>query len=155
MLAYELTVKASRCKMGKTETDGDLERRQFVRFDAAFPAIVKLYVRGRGGIITTLVNGETVKVSLERMCVELGLSDYIDIISLVEAAMNKIGVDVGVTLIAGGVDFSASAEIMWFKRRGEDRLRIGVRFMGMNRDDRSIWNRVLLSLGEDVQTVEA
>jgi hypothetical protein len=141
--------------MGKTETDGDLERRQFVRFDAAFPAIVKLYVRGRGGIITTLVNGETVKVSLERMCVELGLSDYIDIISLVEAAMNKIGVDVGVTLIAGGVDFSASAEIMWFKRRGEDRLRIGVRFMGMNRDDRSIWNRVLLSLGEDVQTVEA
>ncbi len=141
--------------MGKTETDGDLERRQFVRFDAAFPAIVKLYVRGRGGIITTLVNGETVKVSLKRMCVELGLSDYIDIISLVEAAMNKIGVDVGVTLIAGGVDFSASAEIMWFKRRGEDRLRIGVRFMGMNRDDRSIWNRVLLSLGEDLQTVEA
>ncbi len=141
--------------MGKTETDGDLERRQFVRFDAAFPAIVKLYVRGRGGIITTLVNGETVRVSLEEMCVEVGLSDYIDVVSLVEAAMYKIGVDVGVTLIAGGMDFSTSAEIMWFKRRGEDRLRMGVRFMGMNRDDRSIWNKVLISLGENVQTVQA
>lgn len=141
--------------MEKSETDAAPERKQFIRFDASFPAIVKLYVKGRGGIITTLVNGETVNVSLEKMCVEMGLSDYIDIISLVEAAMNKIGVDVGVTLIAGGVDFSASAEIMWFKRRGEDRLRIGVRFMGMNRDDRSIWNRVLLSLGEKVQTVEA
>jgi hypothetical protein len=141
--------------MGKTKTDGGRERRRFVRFDAAFPAIVRLYVRGRTGVITTLVNGETVNVSLEGMCVELGLSDYIDVISLVEAAMNKIGVDVGVTLIASGVDFSASAEIMWFKKRGEDRLRIGARFMGMNRDDRSIWNKVLLSLGERVQTIRA
>ena len=141
--------------MKKTKTYEDIEKRHFARFDAVFPAIFRLYVRGRSGIITILVNGETVHVSLEQMCVELGLSDYIDVISLVEAAMNRIGVDVGVTLIAGGMDFSASAEIMWFKRRAEDRLRIGVRFMGINRDDRSIWNKVLLSLGENVQTVQA
>jgi hypothetical protein len=30
-----------------------------------------------------------------------------------------------------------------------------VRFMGMNKDDRSIWNKVLISLGENVQRVEA
>lgn len=141
--------------MKKMEVYADPEKRKLVRLDAAFPVLVRLYIKGRAGIITTLVNGETVNVSLEEMCVELGLSDYIDVISLVEAAMNRIGVDVGVTLIAGGMDFSASAEIMWFKRRGEDRLRIGVRFMGINRDDRTIWNKVLLSLGENVQTVEA
>lgn len=54
---------------------------------------------------------------------ELGLSDYMDVVSLVEAAMYKIGLDVGVTLRAGGMDFSTSAEIMGFERRGEHRLR--------------------------------
>jgi|GEM_PF-1840641 hypothetical protein len=141
--------------MKKTKAYEDIEKSHFARFDAVFPAIFRLYVRGRNGIITILVNGETVHVSLKEMCVELGLSDYVDVVSLVEAAMYKIGVDVGVTLIAGGVDFSTSAEIMWFKRRGEDRLRMGVRFMGMNKDDRSIWNKVLISLGENVQRVEA
>lgn len=141
--------------MNNTKTYEDIEKRHFVRFDAVFPAIFRLYARSGSGIITTLVNGETVHVSLEEMCVELGLSDYIDVVSLVEAAMYKIGVDVGVTLIADGMDFSTSAEIMWFKRRGEDRLRMGVRFMGMNKDDRSIWNKVLISLRENVKTVQA
>ena len=63
--------------------------------------MLKLYVRSRTGIITTLINGETVNISLEGMCVELGLSDYIDIISLVEAAMSKTGVGVRVKLIVG------------------------------------------------------
>ena len=75
--------------------------------------------------------------------------------SMSEAAMNKIGVDVGVKLIAGGMNFRAIGEIMWFKRKGEDRLKMGVRFMGLNRDDRSIWNKVLLSLGEEAQAIEA
>ncbi len=116
--------------------------------------MLKLYVRGRTGIITTLINGETVNISLEGMCVELGLSDYIDIISLVEAGMNKIGVDVGVELIMGGMNFTAIGEIMWFKRQGEDHLRIGIDFMGLNREDRSMWNKLLLSLGEEAQTAE-
>jgi hypothetical protein len=141
--------------MGRTETYDGPEKRKSVRFDALFPVLLKLYVRGRTGIITVLINGETVNISLEGMCVELGLSDYVDVISLVEAAMNKIGVDVGVKLIAGGMNFRATGEVMWFKRKGEDHLRMGVRFMGMNRDDRSIWNRLLLSLAEEPQTVEA
>lgn len=53
------------------------------------------------------------------------------------------------------MNFRATGEVMWFKRKGEDHLRMGVRFMGMNRDDRSIWNRVLLSLGEEAQAIEA
>ena len=65
------------------------------------PVMLKLYVGSRTGIITTLINGETVNISLEGMCVELGLSDYIDIISLVEAAMSKTGVGVRVKLIVG------------------------------------------------------
>ena len=44
------------------------------------PVVLKLYVGSRTRIITTLINGETVNISLEGMCVELGLSDYIDII---------------------------------------------------------------------------
>lgn len=141
--------------MERTETYGGPEKRQFVRFDATFPVILKLYVRSRTGIMTTFINGETVNISLEGICVELGLSDYIDIISLVGAAMNKIGVDVGIELIAGGASLRATGEVMWFKRKGEDHLRMGVRFMGMNRDDRSIWNRVLLSSGEEAQAIEA
>ena len=140
--------------MRRTEIYDGPEKRKSVRFDALFPVLLKLYVRGRTGIITALINGETVNISLEGMCVELGISDYIDIVSLVEAAMNKIGVDVGVELIAVGVSFRAAGEIMWFKRKGEDHLRMGVRFMGMNGDDRSIWNRLLLSLAEEPQTVE-
>jgi hypothetical protein len=140
--------------MGRAETYDGPEKRKSVRFDALFPVLLKLYVRGRTGIITALINGETVNISLEGMCVELGISDYIDIVSLVEAAMSKIGVDVGVELIAVGVSFRATGEVMWFKRKGEDHLRMGVRFMGMNGDDRSIWNRLLLSLAEEPQTVE-
>ena len=137
--------------MGKKKAYRDHERRQSVRFEVPFPVMLKLYVRGRTGIITTLINGETVSISLEGMCVELGLSDYIDIISLIEAGMNKIGVDVGVELIVGGMNFTAIGEIMWFKKQGEDHLRIGIHFMGMNRDDRSIWNRLLLSSDERAQ----
>jgi hypothetical protein len=140
--------------MVKTEIYDGLEKRQSVRFEATFPIMLKLYVRGRTGIVTTLINGGTVNISLEGMCIELGLSDYIDIISLVEAAMNKIGVDVGVELIAGKMDFTAIGEIMWFKREAEDHLRIGVHFMGINRDDHSVWNKLLLSL-DDGQTAEA
>lgn len=140
--------------MGRTEGYDGPEKRKSVRFDALFPVLLKLYVRGRTGITTALINGETANISLEGMCIELGISDYIDIVSLVEAAMNKIGVDVGVELIAGGVSFRATGEVMWFKRKGEDHLRMGVRFMGMNRDDRSLWSRLLLSLGEEAQTVE-
>jgi len=99
----------------------------------------------------TGVTKETVSISLEGMCVELGLSDYIDIISLVEAGMNKIGVDVGVELILGGMNFRTIGEIMWFKKQGKDHLRIGIHFMGLNRDDRSIWNRLLLSSDERAQ----
>jgi len=88
--------------MGKRKIYEGPEKRQFVRLDATFPVMLKLYVRGRPGIITTFVNGETVNISLEGMCVEVGLSDYIDIISLIESAMNRIGVDVGVELIVGG-----------------------------------------------------
>jgi hypothetical protein len=141
--------------MEKTEPPGGLEKRQVVRFDATFPVLLKLYVRGRTGIITILINGETANLSLEGMCVEVGLSEYIDVVSLVEAAMNKIGVDVGVTLIASGVNFSAIGEITWFNSKGQDHLRMELRFMGMSRDDRSIWNKMLLSLGEPVQTVRA
>jgi len=141
--------------MKKTEIYEGPEKRQSVRFKATFPVMLKLYVRGRTGIITTLINAETANISLEGICIELGLSDYIDIISLVEAAMNKIGVDVGVELIMGGVNFTAIGEVMWFKKQGEDRLRIGIDFMGINRDDRSMWNRVLLSLGEEAQTIRA
>ncbi len=141
--------------MGKTQSYRGYEIRQSVRFEAPFPVLLKLYVRGRTGIITTLINGETVSISLEGMCVELGLSDYIDIISLLEAGMNKIGVDVGVELIIEGMSFTAIGEIMWFKREGEDHLRIGIQFMGMNRDDRSIWNRLLLSSDERAQPIEA
>ncbi len=141
--------------MGETKTYRSSEKRQSVGFEATFPVMLKLYVRGRTGIVTTLINGETVNISLEGMCVELGLSDYIDIISLVEAGMNKIGVDVGVELILGGVNFRTIGEIMWFKRQGEDHLRIGIHFMGLNRDDRSIWNRLLLSSDERAQPIEA
>lgn len=141
--------------METTNSYNGLEKRKFVRFDTPFPVMFKLYVGSRTGIITTLINGETINISLEGMCVELGLSDYVDIISPIEAAMNKIGGDVGVELIAGGVNFRVIGEVMWFKREGEDHLRIGVHFMGMNRDDRSVWNRVLLSLGEKAQTIEA
>ena len=141
--------------MGETETYEGPEKRQPVPIEATFPVMLKLYVRGRAGIITTFVNGETVNISLEGMCVELGLSDYIDIISLVESAMNRIGVDVGVELIAGGMDFSTTGEIMWFKAEGENHLRIGIHFMGVNRDDRSIWNNLLLSLDEEAQTIRA
>jgi len=141
--------------MKKTEIYEGPEKRQSVRFEATFPVMLKLYVRGRTGIITTLINAETANISLEGICIELGLSDYIDIISLVEAAMNKIGVDVGVELIMGGVNFTAIGEVMWFKKQGEDHLRIGIDFMGINRDDRSMWNRVLLSLGEEAQTIRA
>jgi hypothetical protein len=116
--------------------------------------MLKLYMRGKKGIITTLINAETANISLEGICIELGLSDYIDIISLVEAAMNKIGVDVGVELIMGGVNFTAIGEVMWFKTQGEHHLRIGIDFVGINRDDRSIWNKLLLSLGEEAQTTE-
>jgi hypothetical protein len=138
--------------MKKTEIYEGPEKRQSVRFEATFPVMLKLYVRGRTGIITTLINAETANISLEGICIELGLSDYIDI---VEAAMNKIGVDVGVELIMGGVNFTAIGEVMWFKKQGEDHLRIGIDFMGINRDDRSMWNRVLLSLGEEAQTIRA
>jgi hypothetical protein len=69
--------------------------------------------------------------------------------------MNKIGVDVGVELIVGGMNFSTIGEIMWFKTEGEDHLRIGIQFMGVNRDDRSIWNNLLLSLDEEAQTIRA
>jgi hypothetical protein len=141
--------------MEATNIYNGLEKRKFVRFDTAFPVMFKLYVGSRTGIITTLINGETINISLEGMCVELGLSDYVDIISPIEAAMNKIEGDVGVELIAGGVNFRAIGEVMWFKREGEDHLRIGVHFMGMNRDDRLVWNKVLLSLGEKAQTIEA
>jgi hypothetical protein len=141
--------------MGKTKTYSGHEKRQFVRLDATFSVMLKLYVRGRTGMITTLINGETVNISLEGMCVELGLSDYIDIISPIEAGMNKIGVDVGVELITGEMNFRAVGEIMWFKREGEDHLRIGIHFMGMNRDDRSVWNRLLLSVEEKALPVEA
>jgi hypothetical protein len=141
--------------MGRTKPPGGLEKRRVVRFEAAFPVLLKLYVRGRTGIITILVNGETANLSLEGMCVEFGLSEYIDVVSLVEAAMNKIGVDVGVTLIADGVNFNAIGEITWFTRERKDHLRMELRFMGMNRDDRSIWNNVLLSLGERAQTIRA
>jgi len=141
--------------MEATNIYNGLEKRKFVRFDTAFPVMFKLYVRSRTGIITTLINGETINISLEGMCVKLGLSDYVDIISPIEAAMNKIGGDVGVELIAGGVNFRAIGEVMWFKREGEDHLRIGVHFMGINRDDRSVWNKVLLSLGEKALTIEA
>ncbi|MFQ6079866.1 MAG: PilZ domain-containing protein [Thermodesulfobacteriota bacterium] len=141
--------------MEKTEIYEGPEKRQSVRFEANFPVVLKLYVRGRTGIITTLINGETANISLEGICVQLGLSDYMDIISLVEAAMNKIGVDVGLELIVGGMNFTAIGEIMWFRKQGEDHLRIGIHFMGMNRDDRSMWNRVLFSLGEKAQTAEA
>ncbi len=141
--------------MGKTKIYRGHEKRQFVRLDATFPVMLKLYVRGRTGMITTIINGETINISLEGMCVELGLSDYIDIISPIEAGMNKIGVDVGVELIMGEMNFRAIGEIMWFKREGEDHLRIGIHFMGMNRDDRSVWNRLLLSVEEKAQTVEA
>ena len=141
--------------MGETEAYEGPEKRQPAPIEATFPVMLKLYVRGRAGIITTFVNGETVNISLEGMCVELGLSDYIDIIFLVESAMNKIGVDVGVELIAGGMSFSTSGDIMWFKAEGEDHLRIGIHFMGVNRDDRSIWNNLLLSLDEEAQTIRA
>jgi hypothetical protein len=141
--------------MEKTEIYEGSEKRKLVRLDASFPVMLKLYVRGRAGIITTLVNGETVNISLEEMCVELGLSDYIDITSLIESAMNRIGVDVGVELIVGGMNFKAIGEIMWFKTEEKDYLRIGIRLVGVNRDDRSIWNRLLLSLDEEAQTVAA
>lgn len=141
--------------MGETETYEGPETRQSVPFEATLPVMLKLYVRGRTGIITTFVNGETVNISLEGMCVELGLSDYMDIISLVESAMNKIGVDVGVELIVGRMNFSTIGKIMWFKTEGEDHLRIGIHFMGVNRDDRSIWNNLLLSLDEEAQTIRA
>lgn len=141
--------------MGKTEIYEGPEKRQSVRFEATFPVVLKLYVRGRAGIITTLINAETVNISLEGMCAELGLSDYMDIISLVEAAMNKIGVDVGLELIVGGMNFTAIGEIMWFRREGEDHLRIGIHFIGINMDDRSIWNRLLLSSDERAQPIGA
>jgi len=141
--------------MGKTEIYDGPEKRQSVRFEATFPVILKLYVRGRTGIITTLINAETANISLEGICIELGLSDYMDIISLVEVAMNKIGVDVGVELIMGEMNFTAVGEVMWFEKQGEDHLRIGIDFMGMNRDDRSIWNRVLLSFGKEAQSIQA
>ncbi len=140
--------------MRKTEIYEGPEKRQSVRFEATFPVMLKLYVRGKTGIITTLINAETANLSLEGICIELGLSDYIDIISLVEAAMNKIGVDVGVELIMGGMNFTAIGEVMWFKRQGKDHLRIGIDFMGLNREDRSMWNKLLLSLGEEAQTAE-
>ncbi len=117
--------------------------------------MLKFYVRGRAGIITTLINAETVNISMEGICIELGLSDYMDIISLVEAATNKIGVDVGVELIMGRMNFTAIGEVMWFEKQGTDHLRIGIDFMGINRDDRSIWNKLLLSLGEEARTAEA
>jgi len=141
--------------MGQAEMYEGPEKRQSVRFEATFPVMLKLYVRGRSGIITTSVNGETVNISLEGMCVEVGLSDYIDIISLIESAMNKIEVDVGVELIVGGMNFSTIGEIMWFKTERKDHLRIGIHFMGVNRDDRSVWNNLLLSLGEETQTIRA
>ncbi|UCD71359.1 MAG: hypothetical protein JSW70_10250 [Syntrophobacterales bacterium] len=137
--------------MEETNIDKGPEKRQFFRLNTTFPVMLKLYVRGRTGIITTLISGETVSISLDGRCIKLGLYDYIDITSLVEAAMNKIGVDVAVELIAGGVNFKAIGEIEWFKRQGENHLRIRMHFIGLNRDDRSIWNKVLLSLGEKAQ----
>ncbi len=53
------------------------------------------------------------------------------------------------------MNLSTIGEIMWFKTEGKDHLRIGIHFMGVNRDDRSIWNDLLLSLGEEAQTIEA
>jgi hypothetical protein len=142
-------------KMGKTMIYEGPEKRQFVRIEATFPVLLTLYVKGRTGIITTIINGVTVNISLEGMCIELGLSDYIDIISLIEAGMNKIGVDVGVEVIMGQMNFTATGEIMWSRREGEDHLRIGIHFVGMNRDDHLLWDRVLVSLGEEAQTIQA
>ena len=51
--------------METTNSYNGLEKRKFVRFDTAFPVMFKLYVGSRTGIITTLINGETINISLE------------------------------------------------------------------------------------------
>ncbi len=125
-----------------------LERRRYIRFDVKFPTTLNLFIPSKTGIMKVVIDTETINVSLNGLCVNIGFSDYIDIIPLIETAKKNSGIGISVKVLAEWRHFESLGKIEWFRPVDENYIRIGLQFKSIQRDDRRMWNKMLSSLNQ-------
>ncbi len=124
------------------------DRRRYIRFDAKFPTTLILSIPSKKGIMKFVIDTETINVSQNGLCVEIGFSDYIDIIPIIEAAKENSEIGISVEVLAEWRHFESLGEIEWFRTVDENLVSIGLQLKSIQRDDRRMWDKMLSSLNQ-------
>ena len=123
-----------------------LDRRRYIRFDVKFPITLNLSIPSKTGIMKVVIDTETINVSLNGICFNIGFSDYIDIIPLIEAAKKNSEIGISVEVLAEWRHFESFGKIEWFRPVDENHVRIGIQLKLIQGDDRRMWDKMLSSL---------
>ena len=123
-----------------------LDRRRYIRFDVKFPITLNLSIPSKTGIMKVVIDTETINVSLNGICFNIGFSDYIDIIPLIEAAKKNSEIGISVEVLAEWRHFEYLGKIEWFRPVDENHVSIGIQLKSIQGDDRRMWDKMLSSL---------